>query len=287
MSDSSISLGLDAIFSNIDNKDDTHNSASELAIDLIRKSPYQARKIFSLNEISELSDSIKQHGILQPLLVRQTDDGIELVAGERRLRAAKQINMKSVPVIWCNVTDETASAFGLIENIQRKNLNVLEEAEAYKRLIDDYGLSHDELSHKVAKSRSHITNLLRLTKLHPSVKSYLMSDEITMGHARALLALAIDEQQLACEHVIENGLTVRETEKYVQSLLLEDSNSVRNNMPTLDDSFHEKINVWENRITCLIDSKSKITFDKKGRAKLTIYADTEDDLERIIKLMDK
>lgn len=287
MSDSSISLGLDAIFNSIDNAEDTNDKSNELKVASIRKSPYQARKKFSSSEITELSNSIKQHGILQPLLVRETNLGAELIAGERRLRAAILLNLDTVPVVWCSATDELASAFGLIENIQRKNLNALEEAEAYKKLIDDYGLSHEDLSYKLAKSRSHITNILRLTKLNSSVKSYLLADEISMGHARALLALNVEEQQGACEYIIEKNLSVRETESYIATLVKGVTQAKDNDAYSTNEILSEKVKSWEGRVSSLVDSKSKISFDRKGRAKLTIYAETEDDLERIIAFMDK
>lgn len=282
MGDSSISLGLDAIFKNVDEKDIDEKTA-ELDLISIQKSPYQARKSFSPKELAELTSSIKEHGILQPLLVRRNKKVIELIAGERRLRAAKLLNLKTVPVVWCDVSDETASAYGLIENIQRQNLNSLEEAEAYERLIDEFKLSHEELSSRVGKSRSHITNILRLTRLHPAVKSYLIADEISMGHARALLSIQIDEQQAACEHIIEKSLSVRETETYLKRLYDINSRKDANNEFKADDLLNYKVKSWMSSMNTFTNTKSKIIFDKKGRAKLILLTQSPEEMELLVK----
>src|SRR3990167_7114455 len=190
----SIAMGLDAIFSatkNISQEKDVfpekiiprdnadHNGVNQILLSQINASPYQARKYFSKIAISELASSIEQHGLLQPLIVRCiAENQYELLAGERRLRAMQLLDKKTVPVIVCDVNNETAMAFGLIENIQRQDLNPIEEAAAYERLLHEFQLSHDQLAEKMGKSRSHITNILRLHRLPDVIKQYLMDEAI-------------------------------------------------------------------------------------------------------------
>jgi ParB family transcriptional regulator, chromosome partitioning protein len=177
---------------------------------------YQPRTDFNAEELARLKDSIAQQGVLQPLLVRQMDTGYELIAGERRLRAAKAANLTHVPVVVKNLTDEQVLEVSIIENIQRANLNVLEEAEAYFRLIDEFGYTQEKVAQKIGKNRSTIANLLRLRGLPDKIKHSLLAEEISMGHARALLGAGSRERQLALfEQVIRQKLSVRKTEHLV------------------------------------------------------------------------
>lgn len=230
MTQPSIAMGLDAIFSaekqNIQENPTQKNLVISVPIPFISPSPYQARKDFTSSHIESLAASIKANGILQPLLVRSIGDNrYELLAGERRLRASQCCGLAEVPVIVCNVDNESAMAFGLIENIQRKNLNAIEEAEAYQRLLTEFSLTHEALSARLGKSRSHITNLLRLNQLEPYIKDNIVSDAITMGHARALLTLEIQDRLHLAKMIIEKQLSVRETEFYVKKLLNKTENS--------------------------------------------------------------
>ncbi|MCF8113544.1 MAG: ParB/RepB/Spo0J family partition protein [Desulfotignum sp.] len=178
---------------------------------------YQPRTVFNEEELARLKDSIAQQGVLQPLLVRHMDGAYELIAGERRLRAARAANQTHVPVVIKDLTDEQVLEVSIIENIQRANLNVLEEAEAYFRLIDEFGYTQEKVSQKIGKNRSTIANLLRLRGLPEKIKQSLLSDEISMGHARALLGAGSREIQLALfAQVISQGLSVRKTEQLVK-----------------------------------------------------------------------
>ena len=287
-------MGLDAIFSV--NKTDTtvlvpeNKPAAEssqptckIRTDLLQPSPFQARRLFSDEAIAELSYSIQQHGILQPLLVRKKNDHYELLAGERRLRAAKQLHLIDVPIIECDVDDATAMAFGLIENIQREDLNAIEEAEAYERLLNEFQLSHDLLAEKIGKSRSHITNLLRLNQLPENIKQHLSRNEITMGHARAILSLPEFQQQKMVARIIQEGLSVRQTEQWVRGLS-ESSEEKTKPIFELSDDLKNHIFLWKNQLQEKYHADVKIQFDEQGRGRLSLSVDTADAL---INLVDK
>lgn len=182
----------------------------------IRPNRYQPRQEFNQEELDRLRDSIAQQGVLQPLLVRHIEGGYELIAGERRLRAAEAAGLFQVPVVLKNLTDEQVLEVSIIENIQRQNLNVLEEAGAYFRLIDEFGYTQEKVAEKIGKNRSTIANLLRLRSLPQEIKTSLIEEKITMGHARALLGGGSEENQLYLfKQVLERGLSVRETERLV------------------------------------------------------------------------
>ncbi len=177
---------------------------------------YQPRTDFNVEELERLKDSIAQQGVLQPLLVRHVDTGYELIAGERRLRAARAASLTHVPVVVKDLTDEQVLEVSIIENIQRANLNVLEEAEAYFRLIDEFSYTQEKVARKIGKNRSTIANLLRLRGLPDQIKHSLLAEEISMGHARALLGAGSRENQLTLfEQVVRQKLSVRKTEQLV------------------------------------------------------------------------
>jgi ParB family transcriptional regulator, chromosome partitioning protein len=191
----------------------------QASIDHIQVNPFQPRKIFSEKAIAELAASIKSKGVLQPLLVKKAGTGYQLIAGERRLRAALKAGLQTVPVIVKDVSEQDLREIALIENLQREDLNVIEEAEAYFSLIDSYGYTQEVLSEKVGKSRSAITNALRLLKLSPAIKADLMAGSIDMGHARAYLGLeTAASQESVHKQVIKKGLSVRQTEALVKKL---------------------------------------------------------------------
>ena len=189
------------------------------SIDHIQVNPFQPRKIFSEETIAELAASIKSKGVLQPLLVKKDGSGYQLIAGERRLRAALKAGLQTVPVIVKDVNEQDVREIALIENLQREDLNVIEEAEAYQSLLGSYGYTQEVLSAKVGKSRSAITNALRLLKLSSSIKADLMAGSIDMGHARAYLGLeTVAAQESAHKEVIKKSLSVRQTEALVKKL---------------------------------------------------------------------
>ena len=191
----------------------------QASIDLIEVNPFQPRKIFSEDALADLAASIKAKGVLQPLLVKKHGSGYQLIAGERRLRAAQKAGLATVPIIVKEVDEQNAREIALIENLLRKDLNVVEEAEGYQSLIGSYGYTQEVLSEKIGKSRSSIANALRLLKLSPAIKEDLMAGVIDMGHARAYLSLETrSAQETAHKEVIKKGLSVRQTEAMVKKL---------------------------------------------------------------------
>jgi ParB family chromosome partitioning protein len=185
-------------------------------IDLIDPAPEQPRKTFDEATLTELAESIDETGLIQPLVVRQKRDRFELIAGERRLRACKLAELEEVPVVAREVSDAQAFALALVENIQRQDLNPIEEAHAYERLIDEYEFSQAELASQVGKSRSSVTNALRLLNLSEAVRQHVLDGELTAGHARALVGLDDDVALALAERIIEEGLSVRATEALVR-----------------------------------------------------------------------
>ncbi|MCG6938153.1 MAG: ParB/RepB/Spo0J family partition protein [Gammaproteobacteria bacterium] len=190
-----------------------------LDIDLIERGPWQPREHFDEESLQELADSIAAQGVVQPIVVRQRQDKrYEIVAGERRWRAAQKAGLSRVPAVVKKFDDQTAAAVSLIENIQRENLNPLEESTALKRLVDEFDMTHQQVADTVARSRAAVSNLLRLQDLNPDVKELLSRREIEMGHARALLAIDGHEQSIVAKDVAKKGLSVRETEALIRKL---------------------------------------------------------------------
>lgn len=191
-----------------------------LSIESIVPNPYQPRKIFNENSLKELSASIKQYGILQPVTVRKTDDKFEIIMGERRFRAAQLVHLKMIPAIILEVGNEDSAVVALIENLQRVDLTFLEEAESYKKLIDLHGLKQSELSIKIGKSQSAISNKLRLLKLSNPVLDIIGANQLSERHARALLGLGDEKLQIkAIKYIVKHGLNVKKSEEYIQKLL--------------------------------------------------------------------
>lgn len=283
-SNTSISMGLDAIFSVADETIDINlkeeirkeGSINQIATQLINSSKFQARKNFPDAYITELANSIKENGILQPLLVRPLleKDQFELIAGECRLRAATKIGLESVPVIVCEVNDVTAMAFGLIENIQRQALNPIEEAEALGRLIDELELSHQELSDRIGKSRSYITNMLRVNALDTSVKSYVISGEINIGHARALLTLPLEQQITLARKIVEKNLTVRDAERLAQL----------SKQPKVKEVAHftNEVDTWTRQLSRSLSSKVTVNINDRGEGKVVIHFSSPSEVDWLV-----
>ncbi len=221
--------GLDAIFgSSISNVlDEIQAGHSELAsgkvelpISEIKPNPYQPRLQFDDSKIQELAQSVSQHGIFTPILVKKSVNGYELIAGERRLRAAKLNNMASIPAMIVDFDDQQMMEIALLENIQRENLNVMEEAKAYSKIIDRLGYTQDELAKRIGKSRVHVTNVLRLLKLPKEIQDMVVADKLSMGHVRALLPLEDKTDMLLIAYkAIDEGLSVRRVEALVKQLM--------------------------------------------------------------------
>ena len=210
--------GLDALLSN-DNSTNDNNSLENCPIDKLITGKYQPRSHMNQIALNELAESIKMQGIMQPIVVRPIDNmKYEIVAGERRWRAAKLANLSEVPILIKDIPDESALAMALIENIQREDLNAIEEAKGIQRLIDEFGMTHESASQILGKSRTTVTNLLRLLNLSEHVQKALLEGKIEMGHARAMLSLAASEQVMVCQKVISNNLSVRDVEALIGQL---------------------------------------------------------------------
>ena len=242
----------------------------------------QPRKNFDKEALQELADSIKQFGIIQPIVVQKKDDYYEIIAGERRWRAAKLAKLKEVPVIIKEYSDREVMEIALIENIQRKDLNPIEEALAYKSLIDEYSLKQEELANRVSKSRTAIANSMRLLKLTDSVQNMLINDEISMGHARALLTLEQEDLQIeAAKTIVSKGLSVRDTEKLVKSIL--NPKQVKLPIPSAEAAIHDAI---ANKLREKMGTKVSINHKKNGKGKIEIEYYSQEELERLLEMFD-
>ncbi|MEE0955302.1 MAG: ParB/RepB/Spo0J family partition protein [Eubacterium sp.] len=243
----------------------------------------QPRKKFDQDGLEELSASIKEHGVLQPLLVQKKGRYYEIIAGERRWKAAKLAGIKKVPVIVRELNETETLEISLIENIQRRNLNAIEEAKAYQRLTDDYGLTQEQISQKVSKSRTAITNSLRLLKLTDAVQGMVVDGQLTMGHARALLALEDSAQQeSAAGQVVKENLSVRDTEKLVKDLLNPKPVKERKKPDPQLEAVYAEI---EERLKKATGTKVSIKQGSGQKGKIEIEYYSADDLERIINLI--
>jgi ParB family chromosome partitioning protein len=198
------------------------NRVREMPVEALQPNPYQPRQHFAQGELTELAESIRRYGVLQPVVVRPGPRGLELVAGERRLRACKMLGLKTIPAVVKELTDQDLAILALVENLQREDLNFLEEAQGYQNLLQEFGFTQEELAQRIGKSQSTIANKIRLLKLSPRVRSFISREIITERHARALLKLAREEQQLhVLEKIVEQGLNVQETEAYIAKMLAE------------------------------------------------------------------
>ena len=272
--------GLGALFNDIESYDNSANDYFSCEIDIISPNRYQPRRFFSEAELAELCSSIREQGIIQPLLVRASDTGYELVAGERRLRAAKMAGLDRVPVVVKEISDIELLEFAIIENIQRQDFTPIEEADAYHRLITEFKLTQEEVSRKVGKSRPTVTNFLRLRQLSDPIKISINEGAITMGHARALLGLENPaKQDAAWQAILEKGLSVRETEALVKKLKVE-AEAPKPKPPTVNPYFSDLSGTLSRQLG------TKVSIIKKGKkGKISIEFYDEADLERLVQLL--
>lgn len=254
-----------------------------LKINDIEPNRNQPRKKFNEDALQELSESIKQFGVIQPLVVQKREDYYEIIAGERRWRASKLAGIKEVPVIIKDYSEQEIVEIALIENIQREDLNPIEEAQAYKRLIDEYNLKQDELAERISKSRTAITNSMRLLKLSDDVQQMLIEDMISSGHARALLSIEDKEQQYQLAlRIMDEKLSVREIEKLVKQLNDPKQKKVK---PVLENAFvYEDI---ERKIKEIVGTKVKVNHKQNGKGKIEIEYYSDSELERLLELFMK
>jgi ParB family chromosome partitioning protein len=257
-----------------------------VALERIRPSPFQPRKDFAAEALQELADSIKAQGFIQPLIVRERSGNYELIAGERRWRAAQLLGLKEVPAIVREADDRTVLELALIENLQRENLNALEEALGYQQLVEQFQLRQEDVATKVGKSRTVVANSLRLLKLAPDVQGYLRNGQLSVGHAKVILALAgIAEQKLAAERIIKDGLNVRDTETLVTRMQDMTSATPRNgssNGKVVASSSH--VTDLENRLRERFGTKVQLRY-KQGKGALEVRFFNDDDLDRILQIV--
>lgn len=246
----------------------------------IRPNPYQPRKEFDAEAISELAESIKEHGIIQPLIVRKSIKGYELVAGERRLRAAKEAGLIKVPVVVKTYTDQQLMEIALIENLQRENLNPIEEAEAYEKLIEHYSYTQEALAQKIGKSRPHVANIMRLLQLPDKIRKLVSRAALSMGHARALIPVENEQVQWKLANdVVKNALSVRQLEELVKQLHV--SRETKKKKPVKRENALVQM---EERLRSRFGTSVQIkTGNKRGKIEIEFYS--KDDLQRIVDLL--
>ncbi|WP_240376311.1 ParB/RepB/Spo0J family partition protein [Bacillus piscicola] len=274
--------GLDALFPGESKKRD--QNVEEIKVKDLRPNPYQPRKIFTDDAISELKDSINEHGILQPLIVRKSIKGYEIVAGERRFRAAKAGGFTTVPALVKEFSDEKMMEIALIENLQRENLNPLEEARAYEKLMTYLGVTQDELSKRLGKSRPHIANHLRLLQLPEEIQHDIAEKNISMGHGRTILGLKDKENaRFVAEKIMNEALSVRQTEELVQQL---NHNNVPRETTKKEDNRSLFIQTKEEDLQTYFGTSVSIKTGKR-KGKIEIEFMTEEDLERILELLEQ
>ncbi|WP_017725809.1 ParB/RepB/Spo0J family partition protein [Halalkalibacterium ligniniphilum] len=271
--------GLNALFP--DSIDDKNENVVEVKVSELRPNPYQPRKTFSEKAIAELTDSIKQHGILQPIVVRKSIKGYEIVVGERRYRAAKEAGLKKVPVVVRELNEEKMMELALIENLQREDLNPIEEALAYEKLMTHLNITQEQLAYRLGKSRPHIANHIRLLQLPSNVQQFISDGKLSMGHGRALLGLK-DKQKFSplLEKVLREKLSVREVEKLVQTANERVSRETKPTKKKLSPFFQERQDFLRTKLGTSVSIK---TGKKKGRIEIDFFS--EEDLERILQLL--
>ena len=275
---SRLGRGLDSLFgqenvTKILDDIENNNEGQEqlmLPVDQIRPNPYQPRKVFDKDALQELSESIQQHGVLTPILVKKSISGYELVTGERRLRASKMAGLDTIPAILVDFDDQQMMEIALLENVQREDLNIIEEAKAYDQLIKRLNYTQEQLAHRIGKSREHITNTLRLLKLPEDVQNYVVAKQLSMGHVRALLGLK-DEDMMrkVARQAIAQGMSVRKVEQLVKSIngkkvekSKEPSLFVKEAKKQLEEYFQTSVSISQHSVS--------------------IHYENEDDLNRLL-----
>ncbi len=284
--------GLDSLIPTIDaeelsikpakknNNIEKNDGVFTVKINSVEPNRNQPRKTFNEDGLTELSESIKQYGIIQPIVVQKKNDYYEIIAGERRWRAAKQAGLKEVPVIIKDYSEQETVEIALIENIQREELNPIEEALAYKRLLTEYNLKQDQVAERVSKSRTAVTNSMRLLKLTDEVQQMVIEDLISSGHARALLPIEDNDLQIQlATRIMDEKLSVRETEKLVKSIL---NKKPEKKKEKVENAFvYEEI---ENKIKEIVGTKVKVNHKPNGKGKIEIEYYSDKELERLLDL---
>ena len=253
------------------------NSLQQLPLEQLHRGRYQPRRDMNPTALQELADSIKAQGIMQPIIVRLlADDRYEIIAGERRWRAAQMAGLETIPAIIREINDDTAIAMALIENIQREDLNPMEQATAMHRFIEEFALTHQQIAEAVGKARATVTNLLRLMSLPREVKTLLEHGDLEMGHARALLSLPEQQQIDSARLVVAKGLSVRQTEALVRSLL------AANEKPADDKTIDPNVAQLQQSLADKLGAAVQIDYNKKGQGRLVIRYNSFEELDGIL-----
>ena len=257
-----------------------HGQLKQIAVDQLKRGAYQPRRFIDEQDLQELAASIKKHGVMQPIVIRPVDDTdtpYEIVAGERRWRAAKIAGLATVPAIVRDLTDQVAIALALIENIQRQDLNPIDQALALQRFHEEFGLSHQEIADTVGKARTTVSNLLRLLSLADEIKDLMQQGQIDMGHARAILTLKVKDQLHIAKIVIEKSLSVRQTEQLVRDL----------NTPKIDKAKEiasTDVAQLTKKLSDRFGADVKIDHNKQGKGKLVIHYHSLEELDGILNI---
>ena len=285
----SLGRGLDALISTDAVRTQGSSTINEIAIDQIEANPNQPRREFDDEALQDLANSIKEIGIIQPITLRQiADNRFQIIAGERRWRASQLAGLKALPAYIRTIKDENVMEMALVENIQREDLNAIEIALAYEHLLESNGMTQEKVSERVGKSRTAITNYLRLLKLPAQVQMALQKKEIDMGHARALLALDSPALQIKLfKEILKNGYSVRKVEELVQALKNGDDIESGKKKIIARKQLPEEFCVLKNRLAKFLNTKVQMTCSSKGKGKISIPFANEEELERIMNLFDK
>jgi len=271
--------GLDALLSDVkQDSESLDDSLQHFPLDMVQPGKYQPRIDMAEDSLDELADSIRVQGLIQPIVVRPIDGGrYEIIAGERRWRASKIAGLDTIPSIVRDVSDRSAIAMALIENVQRENLNPMEEANALQRLVDEFSMTHQEAAEAVGRSRAAVSNLLRLRNLNDSVKKLVENGDLEMGHARALLALESSSQLEVATTIVEKGLSVRETEQLIRRFL---NPAQEKEQPS--DTLLNELDKIETLISSKLSGKFALKHSATGKGKLVLDYSNMDDLKELI-----
>ena len=281
--------GLDALIDTGEVRTQWSSNLSEIALDQISPNPNQPRREFDEEAMQELANSIREIGIIQPVTLRQMEDGkYQIIAGERRWRAAQMAGLETIPAYIRTVKDETVMEMALVENIQREDLNAIEIALAYEHLVETTGMTQEKISERVGKSRTAVTNYMRLLKLPAQVQMALKNKEIDMGHARALLSIDSPSVQIKLfKEIQKNGYSVRKVEELVHMLKSgEDVQTAKKKIQT-GNQLPEEFNILKERLASFFQTKVQMTCSPKGKGKISIPFANEEELERIMNALDK
>ena len=284
-----LGTGLDALFAA--NRYDEEPETELLIVPIGRVEPRedQPREYFDPQALEDLADSIRQYGLIQPITVRKrNDDYYQIIAGERRWRASQVAGLQKIPAYIVSVEDQNAMEMALVENIQREDLNAIEIALAYQHLAEASGMTQAKISERVGKSRAAVTNYMRLLKLPAQVQMALKNHEIEMGHARALLSIDSPSQQIKLfREVQQQQLSVRKVEEMVQALKSGDDVKTARGKIAAKNQLPEEFNVLKDRLAQFFQAKVQMTYSSKGKGKISIHFDNEDELERIMNALDQ